>query len=381
MGERLGSKPRCVSETSKGVHGSLSGNKAVSGRRLYENSPRLTSLMKAFTHYLFCLSLLAWQTCVVAITNEVSLTRVFSIQAHGENSRVAALAFSPDNKVLASGGGTTESILSHGEIKLWNASNGKLIAELKGHGGLVDAIAFSSDGKFVAGGGYRLILWDVAKRRKVKTMKPGGLVHALAFSPDGTFLVSACRGQPYAQVWVVGTGREQCKLYGGKDNEHTVCSVDYSSDRTLLALGGYNQPATIWDGRTWLRKHALTNDASAYDSARHVKFSPPGDLLFAKGDFSIPGKLWSVVEQKVVVQLQGDDDLVGEVDYSPNGAFVVTAGMDRLNLWETKTGRRVQSVKGNFWSVAFSSDGKLVAVGAYGGGIQVFRLSLSLIHI
>jgi WD40 repeat protein len=49
--------------------------------------------------------------------------------------------------------------------------------------------------------------------------------------------------------------------------------------------------------------------------------------------------------------------------------------MDRLNLWETKTGRRVQSLNGNFWSVAFSPDSKLLAVGAYGGSVRVFRLA------
>jgi WD40 repeat protein len=142
--------------------------------------------MRTLTLYLFCLVLLAGTAYPAAQTNEVSLTRRFSIQAHGVNSGVAALAFSPDNKVLASGGGTTEAIPSHGEIKLWNASKGTLIAELKGHGALVDAIAFSPDGKFVAGGSYSLIPWDVAKRKKVRTMKPGGLVHALAFPPNAS---------------------------------------------------------------------------------------------------------------------------------------------------------------------------------------------------
>ena len=332
------------------------------------------SLMNAFALYLFGLGLLACQACAATITNEVSLTRGFSIKAHGENSRVAALAFSPDNRILASGSGTTEAILSHGEIRLWNATNGTLIAELKGHGGLVDAIAFSPDGKFVAGGGYRLILWDVAKRKKVQTMKPGGLVHALAFSPDGKLLVSACRGQPYAQVWNVETGREQRKLNAGEDNEQTVCSVDFSSDGALLVMGGGNQSATIWDARTWLRKSALTNTLGTDSKADFVKFSPRGDLLFTKGYFRLAGRVWNVAEKKVILQLQGDNDLVGDVDYSPDGEFVATAGMDCMNLWEAKTGRRVQSVKGNFWSVAFSPDARLLAVGAYGGGVQVFRV-------
>jgi hypothetical protein len=163
-------------------------------------------------------------------------------------------------------------------------------------------------------------------------------------------------------------------LYGGSDNEQTVYSVSFSSDGGLLAMGGGDQPATIWDGRTWLRKAALTNTPDGHISAELVRFSPSGGLLFTTGDFSIPGKVWSVAENKIVLQLQGDDNLVEDGDYSPDGAFVATAGMECLNLWETKTGRRVQSVKGNFWSVAFSHDGQSLAVGAYGGGVQVFRL-------
>ena len=156
--------------------------------------------MKTIALWLLLLNLFVKGVHAGPTTNEIALTQFLLIQAHGENSRVAAVAFSPDNKILASGGGTTEGFFPHGEIKLWNTTNGTLIAELKGHRGLVDAIAFSPDGKLVAGGGYRLILWDVAKRKKVQTMNTGGLVHALAFSPNGKLLVSACRGQPYAQA-------------------------------------------------------------------------------------------------------------------------------------------------------------------------------------
>ena len=74
------------------------------------------------------------------------------------------------------------------------------------------------------------------------------------------------------------------------------------------------------------------------------------------------------------MELQGDNNLADDVAFSPDGTYLVTAGMDSLNLWEVRTGRRIQSLKGQFWSVAFSHDGELVAVGAYGGGIQVFQV-------
>lgn len=114
-------------------------------------------------------------------TNAIFLKQALTIQVGDARCRVGSVGFSPDDRILASGSGGTESLGSHGEIKLWNASNGVLVAELKGHRGLVDALKFSPDGKIVAGGGYSLIIWDVERHKKLKTLKPGSLVHALDF--------------------------------------------------------------------------------------------------------------------------------------------------------------------------------------------------------
>src|SRR5436305_8836623 len=68
----------------------------------------------------------------------------------GHPGGVCAVAFSPDGKLLASGG----SGYDDGSIKLWDASSGAPRQTLERHPGGVSAVAFSPDGKLLASGGY-----------------------------------------------------------------------------------------------------------------------------------------------------------------------------------------------------------------------------------
>ena len=55
---------------------------------------------------------------------------------------VTALAFSPDGKTLVSGG--------YKEVRLWNATDGKLVRRLGGLSGQVRAVAFGKDSRQLA---------------------------------------------------------------------------------------------------------------------------------------------------------------------------------------------------------------------------------------
>lgn len=118
-----------------------------------------------------------------------------SIDAHA--GWVRTLAVSPDGKWIASGG-------NDHLVKIWNAADGKLVRELRGHASHVYTTFFHPSGALLSGDLQgELRQWDVATGRTVRTFdaKPlhtyessqrvdyGG-VRTLALTTDGLHLVA-----------------------------------------------------------------------------------------------------------------------------------------------------------------------------------------------
>jgi WD40 repeat protein len=101
----------------------------------------------------------------------------------GHASWVYSVAFSPNGTLLASGS-------RDNTIKLWQVSDGSLVATLAGHSWAVDSVAFSPDGAELASGSWdaTLRLWKVSDGSLVQTFnqETGTGVYAVQYSPQNT---------------------------------------------------------------------------------------------------------------------------------------------------------------------------------------------------
>lgn len=106
-----------------------------------------------------------------------------AFELRGHKDFVSGLAFSPDDRVLATGS-------MDGTIRLWNTATGKSVGWLPGHVQETTDLAFSPDGRTLAslGHGESLKLWHLPTLREVvsRDLPQAGIW--LAFSPDGSRL-------------------------------------------------------------------------------------------------------------------------------------------------------------------------------------------------
>ena len=134
-----------------------------------------------------------------------------------ENNRpLTAVAFSGDGRlVCAAEGGRQPAVL------VWDVSNGKLLAELKGHAFSVKCVGFSADGKMLASAGSqsdgRLHVWNWRAGMLLASARVKSEIRSLCFSGDGQVLMSA-GSQGHLKLWELHapSASGKCRVLKGK---------------------------------------------------------------------------------------------------------------------------------------------------------------------
>ncbi|MCC6676116.1 MAG: serine/threonine protein kinase [Phycisphaerales bacterium] len=275
-----------------------------------------------------------------------------------------------------------------GAVRLWDASDGRLLAKLDAHKGGIRNILLAPDGAWFATGAedFNLRLWDARTGAMLSEAKrfEGGLVScrsivyeprrgiliwsgvdraitlarvptlevvarlpaaklqlvSLKLSPDGNTLISINRGDE-VKVWDVDAalaGRysqdlkpELIPVRTGPQAQPWTSA--FSPDGRLLLLGDWTKSVQIWDfPRRLLLGHLEGHTALVYD----VAFMP-GDadkVATSSADGTI--KLWSLRDRRCLLTIDpfGGWDAI-TVEFTPDGRRLMSASADgTVKIWD-----------------------------------------------
>jgi WD40 repeat protein/class 3 adenylate cyclase len=301
-----------------------------------------------------------------------------------ENSRLlltvsdpasGSVAFSPDGKLVATGGSLSGS--QNGRADLWDARTGNRVRTLSEPNEGVRQVLFSPDGSelltrgALSSGTGSIILWNTRTGEKLETLHPRGSLVDAAFSPGGDRVaVSTLEGT--LTIYDLRTRNALLRIA----NPGPLCGVDFSPDGSKVAAAACytGTTAPVWDARTGRK----LIEVGGYGSVITVAFSPDGKRLVTGGIDGI-ARVWAVRRGRLMATLQGHTGWIYSVAFSPDGRQVATGSSDgTARMWNANTGRQLFVLAAHtetVYEVAFSPDGKHLATASGDGTTRIWDVT------
>lgn len=321
----------------------------------------------------------------------------------GHKSAIKAILVTPDI-------GEVVTASQDGAVFRWNFNTRSKVGELVGHTDEVNALAYTDldNGMAISAGNDRtIILWDLEKNAARHKLDAGCAVLALAVSADGKTLYSA--GDDHLiRRWDLTT-RQQTGTFKG--HEASVVSLSIHGD--TLVSGGLDKSIRYWNARTTEPIRSLprrpgdsdafavtkdgdfvatagTNNAIRIFESATGKEVNAGDGIasgIAGLSLSADNKRLATItsDGQILVRDLTVNKLLRQWDSKQTGEFVIAYANDGKTLATVSTSARIWNAENGgeiarlpietadpVVAVAWSSDGKSIAIGMPAGVVDLW---------
>lgn len=204
---------------------------------------------------------------------------------------VSAVAASPDGRRGASAAG--------GEIRVWDASSGRMLHAMPTPEHQLEAMIFSPDSRrLVSGGsGGTLRIWDASSGSQIRALTSDGRdIMDVSFAPDEQRLIAA-GGHGLLRIWDVRAGRELWN--SGKSNAWNL-AIACSPDGSIVACAGHDPEICLWDLAARVPIATLRGHRGIVAC---LQFSRDGSRLFSAGQDGTL-RVWDLALQAEIRRIQ-----------------------------------------------------------------------------
>ena len=286
----------------------------------------------------------------------------------------SGFVFSPDRTRLA--------LTDYRSITLLDAATGRALLPFAGHKDEIRAIALTSDNRtIVTAGGESLWVWDRhnCKGREINDLSGPATFVTTILHPNGRTLF-ALRWEGSVRVWDLFEQREvhRWPAYIGKDGDYYPgcwkSPLALSPDGQTLALRGEGECVLLLGATSGRERQRLP----AHKTVIHgLAFTADGGKL-AVWCRDHTAHVWDLATGQEIRQfpflwkasLEHSPDFSWRAALSPDGAHLAYCAINELAIYDLATGTEERGLRKLPFQVseqlAYSSDGKMLAVGAMG---------------
>ncbi len=312
-------------------------------------------------------------------------------------AQVDTLAFSPDNRLIASGGS------ENSVIRLWELATGNelLCIPLFTTADGVHAMTFSKDSKtLITPNQLNCIFhWDVTTGKLLTTLKGESTDNEpledgyygthyrdlIAFTHDHRTFVSGDPDNGKIRLWDAVTGY-QLSIFKAKSRfvlswkewkpQKGVNTLAFSPDKKTVASAHHDNTVRLWSTTTSTELAVLKGHK---ESVEALAFSPDSRML-ASGGSDNRILLWDVQKGQRQTILAEHKSSVRALAFSPVKKGVLASGSSdgTVRFWNTQTGQEqsffATGHREGVKTVAFTADNTILASAASNGTVQIWNI-------